>query len=52
MGLGPIYAGVPGGLVRLKQLKGSGQLTLQLFSVSIVLVGKIGPEVSWVGLSQ
>lgn len=36
----------------MKQQKGSGQLILQLFSFSVVLVGRIGLEVSRVGLSH
>lgn len=35
-----------------KAAEGSGQLILQLFSFSVVLVGRIGPEVSRVGLSH
>lgn len=44
MRLGPVYAGVPGGLVSIEQLKVAWQATRQLFFV--VLVGRFGPVVS------
>lgn len=44
------HAGVPGGLIRAKQLKESERLSLQLFSSELVSIARFDPELFWVGL--